>query len=284
MLLLIPKASPSPRKARMRLKEAVERLRDAGVGDPEYDARALLCHLSGDRALLPLDIPREIEEQFSALIERRASREPLQYIIGTVGFYREEYRVDPCCLIPRSDTELLVDIAVKHLPSGALFYDLCTGSGCVGISTLANTRETRAIAVDISRDAVRIARENAERNGVTDRFEAVVLDLERDFPSGERPFAILSNPPYIERRVYEGLEQEIFCEPREAFVGGEDGLDFYKRLIPLSLCAIADGGFCAFEIGYDQAEAVKKIATASGASCEIYKDLGGNDRVAFMRK
>ena len=215
-------------------------------------------------------------------MKRRAAREPLQYIIGTVGFYREEYRVTPDCLIPRSDTEILVDYAVRHIPEGESFADLCSGSGCIGISTLKNTTGTRCDSYDVSDGAIALTLHNAEKNGARDRITVIKKDLLREDIDGEY-FAILSNPPYIPRSVYEGLEKEIFAEPEIAFVGGDDGLIFYERLIPVCKKHIKKGGFIAFEIGYDQAESLRALAKENGLACEIIKDYSGNDRVAVLK-
>lgn len=262
----------------MTLKSAIELLKKAKVDSPEYDARELF------RLFIPSPMlnSRCDDPELINMIERRANREPLQYIIGEVGFYREIYRVTPDCLIPRSDTEALVDYAVKNLPYGARFLDLCTGSGCVAISTLCNTRDTSAVAVDISEKTLDIARENADKNGVTDRIEFILCDLLSHEVDG-RFHAILSNPPYVADQVYESLENEIFHEPRIAFVGGIDGGDFYRRLTPMYKEKIESDGFIAYEIGYDQGELLKKIAKDCEMSCEIIKDLSGNDRVAVLR-
>ena len=265
----------------MTLKEAIEILKKAGVDSPDYDARELFRAYSGE-SLITLNTASDSEELTEA-VSRRAAREPLQYILGTVGFYREEYRVTPDCLIPRSDTEILVDYAVKHIPDNERFADLCSGSGCIGISTLKNTTGTHCDAYDLSDGAIKLTLENARLNGVEHRLTARKRDLLREDIEGEY-FAILSNPPYIPRRVYEGLEKEIFHEPKMAFVGGESGLVFYERLIPVSINSIKKGGFIAFEIGYDQAEAIKDIASAHGLTCEIIKDYSGNDRVAVIRR
>lgn len=263
----------------MKLKEAIERLREAGIESADYDARELfrLYH----NGMVMLNTECESPELLSA-IERRAGREPLQYIIGEVGFYRESYIVSPDCLIPRADTEILVDYAVKNIPEGALFLDLCTGSGCVAISTLKNTKNTRAIAVDISAGALNVAKKNAIKNGVGERIDFRLADLTReviDLPV----FAVLSNPPYVTDSAYESLEKEIYHEPREAFVGGADGGDFYRRFTPIYKNYIAEDGFIAYEIGYDQADMLRQIAVDCGMSCEILKDLSGNDRVAVLR-
>ena len=263
----------------MTLKETIEILREAGIESADYDARELFRLYKNGPVML--NTVCDLPELLSA-IERRAKREPLQYIIGEVGFYRESYKVSPDCLIPRSDTEILVDYAVKNLPDGACFLDLCTGSGCVAISTLKNTKDTTAVAVDISGGALAIATENAIKNGVFDRINFQLVDLMRevvDLPV----FAVLSNPPYVTDSAYKELENEIYHEPREAFVGGEDGGDFYRRFTPIYKNYIDKNGFIAYEIGYDQADLLYDIAKECDMSCEILKDLSGNDRVAVLK-
>lgn len=266
----------------MTLKEAVDMLRSSGVDSPEYDARELFRAFGGVSGIPTLSSASDSEELKGAL-ERRAKREPLQYIIGSVGFYREEYKVTPDCLIPRSDTEILVDYAVKNIPRGEKFADLCCGSGCIGISTLKNTADTVCDSFDISEGALALTLENAEINGVGQRLTARKKDLLIEDIAGEY-FAMLSNPPYIPKEVYEGLDKEIFHEPKIAFVGGDSGLIFYERLIPVCINSLKAGGFIAFEIGYDQGEALMGLAKINGLSCEILKDYSGNDRVAILRK
>lgn len=267
----------------MTYKEAVKILERAGVGSADYDARELFCHFGGfSRSEIFLSNPECDSEELISAVERRAGREPLQYIIGSVDFYRENYLVTPDCLIPRADTEILVDYAVKNLPEGASFMDLCTGSGCVAVSTLKNTKSTTAIAVDINGGALAVATENAYRNGVMDRIHLRLADLMSE-AIDEEVFAVLSNPPYVSEAAYQGLESEIFAEPREAFVGGVDGGDFYRRLTPIYKEKIAKEGFIAYEIGYDQADMLREIAAECGMTCRILKDLGGRDRVAVLR-
>ena len=264
----------------MTLKTAIEILKTAKIDSPEYDAREIFRKFVRE----PLFFDTECDDpSLSEYVKRRASREPLQYILGSVGFYREEYFVTPDVLIPRADTETLVDCAVKNLPSGVRFIDLCTGSGCVAISTLKNTKDTTALAVDLSEGALEIARKNAERNGTLDRIEFLLADARGEIDCGEI-FAVLSNPPYVADEVYTTLEGEIFHEPKMAFVGGEDGGDFYRAITPIYKDKIAKDGFIAYEIGYDQADLVRSIAEECGMSCEIIKDLGGCDRVALLRR
>jgi len=263
----------------MTLKEAIEKLRKAGIESASYDARELFKLYCREPIMMNTEC--DCPELLSA-IDRRKKREPLQYIVGEVGFYRESYIVSPDCLIPRPDTEILVDYAVKNLPEGATFIDLCTGSGCVAISTLKNTKNTNAIAVDISGGALAIATRNAHRNGVEKRIHFRLADLMCEVIN-EPVFAVLSNPPYVADSVYEDLAEEIYHEPKEAFVGGDDGGDFYRKLTPIYKNMIAEDGFIAYEIGYDQADLLRKIATDCQMSCEILKDLSGNNRVAVLK-
>lgn len=270
----------------MTLREATEILRESGIESPQIDARLLFEAFSSlDKKELYLKGSADESEQLINAVRRRAKREPLQHIIGKVGFYREEYIVSPNALIPRADTEHLVDYAVRHLPRGARFLDICTGSGCIAISTLANTEDTTAVALDISAPALKLAKKNASVNGVADRLELLSADILNDGESLYGSYdAVLSNPPYIAEDVYVGLAPEIFAEPRIAFVGGEDGLVFYRAIVPTAKRLITDEGFIALEIGYDQAEALKLIAEENDLSAEIIKDWSGNDRVIVLRK
>lgn len=268
----------------MKLREAEALLREAGIEDARPDARLIFEELGGLSPIELISLDAETDSAaVRAAIERRAKREPLAYILGRAYFYREEYKVDESCLIPRSDTEILVDFAVKSLTRGATFLDLCTGSGCIALSVLHNTEGTRAIAADISPGAVNIARENAERLGLSDRLEVRCLDVLKEEIDGKFD-AVLSNPPYVTSSEYRELEREIYYEPETAFVGGEDGGDFYRLLTPMYKPHLKDGGFIAYEIGAAQADLLRRIAVENGMSCEILRDLGGRDRVAVLRK
>ena len=268
----------------MTLSEAARLLREVGIEDCRTEAR-LLFELVGKipRVELVGTDARCESAELTEAVNKRCSRVPLQYIVGSVGFYNESYDVSPDCLIPRSDTELLVDYAVKNIPEEKLFLDLCTGSGCVAISTLANTEKTRCIAYDISSAALATARKNAEKNEVSDRLTLCECDLTESFFVSERPFAILSNPPYVAEAVYETLEPEISFEPKIAFVGGEDGARFYRIFVPLCKSTVDPKGFFAFEIAYDQGELMRELAKEHSLSLEIIKDFSGNDRVAVFR-
>lgn len=272
----------------MTLRRITEVLQDAGIENAREEALLLVCALfSKSRASVLADPAADFEsEALYAALDKRVARYPLQYIFGEWSFFNETYRVSEDCLIPRSDTETLVELAIKRLPRGAHFADLCTGSGCVAVSTLAHRIDCDAIAVDVFPKTLALAAENAERNGVGRRFCPLLCDLLRA-PSEEilasAPFdAILSNPPYIRSAVVDALEPELFFEPRAALDGGVDGLAFYRRIVANFLPLLKKDGFFLFEIGFDQADDLDAIARTHGLSCEIENDLSGNPRVAIL--
>lgn len=273
----------------MTLREAAARLKAKDIADPMYEARLLFSTFGKLTASELYGADPWVED---ALIEpylcRRENHEPMAYILGEQGFYRESYFVTPDTLIPREDTEILVDYLVKHLPPGARFADLCTGSGCIALSALNNTRDTRALAVDISAAALAVAGKNAERLHLSARIDLGQADvLSEEFlekMTEAAPFAaIVSNPPYIPDEVYRTLAPEIFFEPREALVAEEEGMLFYRTLIPVLLPLIEEDGFLAFEVGYDQAPRMRALAEKNGCKAEILSDLSGNARVVVLR-
>jgi release factor glutamine methyltransferase len=268
----------------MKLSEATARLSDAGIENARGEARILFREIGKAKESELYGANPDIESDLlNAAIERRCKREPLQYIIGKCDFYGETYEVTPDCLIPRQDTEILVEYAVKHIPENARFIDLCTGSGCIAISTLMHTSGTRAMAIDLSNGALNVAKRNAERYALCERIDFINADVLKERLCGE-VFAVLSNPPYVTESAYRELEPGIYHEPKEAFLGGADGLIFYKRITELYKDAIPNDGFIAFEIGYDQAASLMEIADKNSLVCEIIKDYSGNDRVAILKK
>ena len=262
-------------------------LRDSGIENAREEARIIFSELGGiPRHSLLLGECESSDPRVLEALRRRSGREPLQYILGEVSFYRERYRVTPDVLIPRSDTELLVEYAINNIPEGSLFYDLCTGSGAVAISTLAGKESTRAIATDICEATLEVARYNAEQNRVARRVSFMISDalLPPDGILREgRPFAILSNPPYVTDSEYLALEKEIFFEPKRAFVGGVDGGDFYRAITKNYKDIIDPDGFIAYEIGYDQEELIRAVAEANRMSVSILRDLSDNPRVAVLK-
>ncbi len=268
----------------MTLYELSAALKESGVPNHLGEARQLFCHFGGFSPLSLVGQNPSLDTPiFQDAIARRLAGEPLQYIIGEVVFYNEVYRVTPHCLIPRPDTEVLVEEAIRLLPTGATFADLCTGSGCIAISTLAHRTDVRAKAYDISREALALAVENAKRNGVENRVSFSRLNVLTEAPDGCFS-AILSNPPYIPTAVVDTLSREVQHEPKIALDGGKDGMDFYRAILTLGTPTLAEDGFFLFEIGYDQEKAITQLAIAHGFDCRIIYDLGGNPRVACLTK
>ncbi len=215
-------------------------------------------------------------------IERLKNNEPLAYIVGECAFYGEMYTVTPDTLIPRPDTEHLVEHIIKRLPAGGCFADLCTGSGAVGISVLAHSGAEKALLVDISEGAIEVAEKNAKRNGVLDRCKFLCEDLNNLHLDQESFDIIASNPPYVRTDVVPTLEKECSYEPYIAFDGGEDGMYFYRLILEKFRKALKRDGYFIFEIGYDQGEAINTLAESFGFKAEVFKDYGKNDRVAVI--
>ena len=270
----------------MTYHEITKALANAEIENYRAEAAMLICRFCGvnqAELLLRHDEDFDSPELEHAVIQR-ISHYPLQYILGYWEFCHETYRITEDTLIPRADTEKLVELATRLLPERARFADLCTGSGCVAVSTLAARTDCRAVAVDLFPKTLEIARENAEQNGVGDRLgflEAGVLSPA--FMDSLGTFdAILSNPPYIETEQLSLLEPELAFEPNAALDGGDDGLKFYRVIIGEYEKYLSENGFMLLEIGCDQGKAVSTIAAHAGYRCEVYKDYGGNDRVAYL--
>ena len=257
----------------MRLSALRARLSAAGIEEAATEARLLFSAYTG----LPITalVGCDPECDAPALLEaarRREGREPLGYILGEVPFYRATLRVTPACLIPRSDTERLVELAIGHLPRGAHFADLGTGSGAIAVTVLSERPDTTAVAIDISADALAVAVENAARLGVSDRMTAVCADMRAPLSHG--PFdAILSNPPYIPASVVPTLSPEVGHEPSLALDGGQDGLSLYRAILGHREHLKKDG-FFLLECGYDQEEAMAGLADAHGLTFLPYRDYG----------
>ncbi len=221
------------------------------------------------------------EADFAPRYARLLAGEPLAYLLGEWDFYDLTFALTPDCLIPRPDTEHVVEYLIQNLPKGATFADFCTGSGCIAITVLHHRPDTRAIAVDLSRGALRVAEQNARRHGVCDRLTLVCGDVlgALDLPAYDW---LVSNPPYIASSVVEGLDKSVRdYEPRMALDGGADGLTFYRALLSMHLPA---HGAAVFEIGYDQADALRALCRddCPDRTVEIRRDYAGNDRVAII--
>lgn len=250
-------------------REIAERLLAAGVENAAWEAKLLCEKFDG--------------EVLENAVQKRMTHYPLQYILGEWCFWREVYEVSEHCLVPRPDTEHLVEQAISRLPKGAKFLDLCTGSGCVAISTLCSRPDTSAVAVDLFPETLALATRNAERNGVSSRVAFRLADVLAGCTEENAYDAIVSNPPYIRNAVVPALSDEVRCEPQAALCGGEDGLDFYRAILEKWKKALKRGGFFLFEIGYDQAEDLRKLAVEHGLTATVFRDYGGNDRVVLLQ-
>ena len=259
-----------------------KQLEDAGIEEAALDARLLLeyiCHTDRNALLVHGDSVRSnLEEQFYRMvIEKRAQRIPLQHITGQQEFMGLTFKVNEHVLIPRQDTEILVEEAMRYLSDGMRILGICTGSGCILLSLLKYSNECEGLGVDISDDALAVARENAQNLGLETEFRHSDLleKVEGKFDM------IVSNPPYIETTVIVTLMPEVReHEPMLALDGREVGLYFYGRIVEQCTSYMTRGARLFFEIGYDQGEAVKDMMIHKGfCEVEIIKDYAGLDRV-----
>ena len=271
----------------MTYNEICLALSEAGIENFRGEASMLICRFCNINKAELLQRSRDEDypsDELEDAVIKRCSHYPLQYILGYWEFCNETYRVTKDTLIPRQDTEKLVELAVRFLPEKARFIDLCTGSGCIAISILAARPDCHAVAVDLFEPTLGVARENAETNGVGERIGFAKEDvLHPDFMKELGDFdCIISNPPYIETKQLSLLEEELSYEPSAALDGGEDGLCFYRTIISEYGKYLRRGGTMLLEIGWNQAKAVSEISASMGLLCEVYKDYGGNDRVAYI--
>ena len=262
-------------------------LQEAGIADAALDAWYLLEYIGKfDKSYYYLhgreEIDEEVLQNYQVLVKKRAERVPLQYITGVQMFMGLEFKVNPYVLIPRQDTETLVETALAVCKPGMRVLDLCTGSGCILISLLHLCEGLVGVGSDISKQALLVARENAKANDVD--AEWVRSDL---FSNLSGTFdAIVSNPPYIPSRVIDTLMPEVRdFEPVEALDGHEDGLFFYDRILQECHGFLNPGGYLMLEIGYDQGEAVSERMRQVGLlDVRVIRDLCGNNRVVCGRK
>lgn len=260
-------------------------LKEVGIAEADLDARLLLefiCHTSRHDLLVhgEKEVAEECKEAYINCIERRKTREPLQHITGEQEFMGLTFEVNPHVLIPRQDTEVLVEEAMIHLHDGMHVLDMCTGSGCILLSLLHYSNDCVGLGVDISQEAVETARRNAEKLQIKDSA-FIISDL---FASVEGQFdLIVSNPPYIPTEVIPGLMEEVRkYEPIGALDGKGNGLFFYERIIQEAPKHLNGGGYLFFEIGHDQASAVmQRMENAGYLGVTVVKDFAGLDRVVY---
>ena len=261
-------------------------LASVGIDSPDTDAFYLMQHVFHiNREQLLIDPLKTAEpalgRAFLDLIRKRRERIPCQYLIGSTEFMGLTFKVNPSVLIPRQDTETLVEEVIRIIPSEAKVLDLCTGSGCIGISVKCFLHKVDMTLSDISEEALKVAEENAELQGVDVR--TVCSDL---FENIDDSFdVILSNPPYVTEEEYAALMPEVRdYEPRLALTAGKDGLDIYRRIAKEAPSHLNADGWLIMEIGCSQADAVRALLEAEGfEDIRIIKDLAGLDRVVVSR-
>ncbi len=276
---------------RALVREAAERLDQCGIEEAHLDARLLLEYAAGitaqDYMLDPFQVlPEEKVRAYREAVEKRAARIPFQHITGVQEFMGYPFRVNEHVLIPRQDTETLVECALEKLEQGMEVLDLCTGSGCIAASLYLIGRkqgkvspDSRFDAADISEKALKTARENCRALGAQVRLMHSDL-FERIEGSYDM---IVSNPPYIRRGIIEGLQEEVrLHDPYIALDGHEDGLYFYRRIADEAGRYLKRGGWVLLEIGHDQREDASQILAEAGFTCvQGKKDLAGLDRVVM---
>jgi release factor glutamine methyltransferase len=252
------------------------------------DTETLLLHLVGkDRAWLIAHLDEDFAGctaiRFASLLDRRRRGEPIQYIVGEAEFFGLPFKLTPDVLIPRPETEHLVEkaLALAHLRAAPRIVDVCTGSGAIAIALARALPLAEITATDLSDAALMIARENAKRNDVEARIRFVPGDLLAPL-AGEQFDIVVANPPYVPSTDRASMAVEVReFEPPLALFAGDDGLDIYRRLIPAAHAALVPGGFIALEIGYGQARAAEGLLAAAGfGQIEFVSDLQGIPRVA----
>ncbi len=280
------------------INSAALKLEKAGITSARLDAEVLLCHTLGkDRAWLLAHMPESMGKRsgtdFEKAVKRRARREPLQYITGMQEFWGLEFRVTPDVLIPRPETELIIESALAALKKGsrpATIIDLCTGSGCIAVSLAKESPSVRVFATDKSAKALAVARQNASANGVADliRFcEGDLFDpLEKLDIEGQVEL-IVSNPPYVPSGDFGSLQPEVRdYEPSLALFAGPDGTELHRRIISVAPRFLKDNGTLIMEMGLGQSAKLAQIVEKQGSyrAVDVLKDLAGIERVMVAQK
>ncbi len=275
-----------------------------GIPNPRLDAELLLAHVLNCKRVdlytgFEKTVPEKYLTTFRTFVERRAKREPLQYLIGETEFWGLKVKVTPDVLIPRSETELLVEEALRTSPPTPLLnkervagesrtgevqiLEIGTGSGCIAIALAKNLPEAKITATDISKEALAVAKENAEKNEVTDRIEFILADIApwKIFEAEGRLFdLIISNPPYIPSGEFPNLQPEVRdFEPHRALDGGPEGMDVIWKIIEESGNFLKPGGILLLEIGEGQAQKILRKRKA-----EVRKDYNGHERIVVLRR
>ncbi|HUV30857.1 MAG TPA: peptide chain release factor N(5)-glutamine methyltransferase [Acidobacteriota bacterium] len=275
------------------IAEKARVLEQAGIPSGRAEVELILCHvLDVDRLALylhgagMLDRPRR--ERVDEILSRRATRYPLQYILGEAWFYGRRFVVSPAVMVPVPETELLCQRAVAWTRAGRVpqprILDLGAGSGVIAVTMACEVEHSSVTALDVSPEALSVARRNAGDHGVLERIDFRRSDFFSALEPDERFDLILSNPPYIRYGDYKGLPPEVKADPRIALTAGEDGMDAIRVIVQDAPGHLAANGMIAFEVGYDQAGAVAALTENDGRykSIDIMKDLNDIDRVVIL--
>ncbi|MBR5228304.1 MAG: peptide chain release factor N(5)-glutamine methyltransferase [Firmicutes bacterium] len=283
------------------LNTGITRLADADIADAKRDAEELLLYITGESRMFLFmgrgkEASSEQEERYLELIEKRAGGYPLQYIVGTQEFMGLEFEVNENVLIPRQDTETLVELALeeaKGMKADMRILDMCSGSGAIAVSMAHFILGAQVTACDLSDGALEMTKRNAARNCVADRVTVKKSDMFNVQDAGEvAPLEggfdmILSNPPYIETKVIDTLQTEVKdYEPMMALDGGDDGLVFYRILAEEAPSRLNENGVLIMEIGHDQGQSVPELLekTEKFKDIRVIKDLPGLDRVVYAKR
>ncbi len=273
---------------RTTLQKAMRCLEQAGVDSPRKDAELMLIEAWGvsqtDLIIRAQEeVPEDVISQFNQLLERRLNREPLAYILGKKAFWKDEFIVSEDVLVPRPETEHLIEMVLKYRPNQQRYYmmaDIGTGSGCIAVTLAKEYANSEVIACDISDKALKVAQYNAERLGVVERMAFYQGDLYQALPRGSQFDVIVSNPPYVSQDEMDGLEAELSFEPRFALTDEADGLTLLEKLLHDAYMHLKVGGLLVLESGLcgmpETPTTLKKL--------EDYVDLAGNFRGSVFQR
>ena len=242
-----------------------------------------LCGISRAEFLLRMNDNAVFDkDMMESFLSRRINGESAEYIIGETTFFDLRIKLSRDCLVPRADTEFVVEKALGFIDKNSRAADLCTGSGCIAIA-MAKHGGAHVDGFDISGGAVETARSNAEENGVRHLVDFHVADVKNDVLCGGYDM-IISNPPYIKSADVASLSPEVLCEPLIALDGGADGMDFYRAILSYAPDHLKDGGKIIFEIGYDEEKEICGLCAEHELNCDVFRDYGGNPRAAVIYK
>lgn len=266
-------------------------LESAGIEDYVFEAKQIIKHITGfSNSEILMNYTNQLTEfqsnNLTAIIKQRAIRYPLQYIFGEWAFYGREFYVGPGVLVPRADTETLVDVCLKYLENteNPAALDLCAGSGCIGITLALEKAGVTVTLVEKFPEAARYAERNIKRLGA-DNVTLICGDVLKGEANDKNYDLIVSNPPYIPKNDMETVSPEVHYEPETALLGGEDGLDFYRAIIAEYKKALKVGGMLAFEVGAGEAAAAQRLLENAGfKEINNAKDLSGISRAVYGLK